>query len=321
MPYEVYRTTAEHVIAAADFALQKPEGIDEQMLAAFLDVPRESAANALKMAEQLGLVNVDANRLYKPASPCVRYLATSVRENRAAILRFVLDQYNPFVVFLGRLEISTGVVAQAATETKAICGITAHRDDIAQTLTDLGTYAQAISSQGAGLYIPAAAEALGYLQVLEEVIHSREAIELWLSRRLGARVCEWIDRNGCLENLITAYQSLSTASEDPRAPIVHAANALEWVLAQLGADFGVNLEGAQGINSKADRLANGRHLKKKHKFMIKYLGHVRNAADHGPDDEINQQWEVTVNTAIEYVHVTLSVIVDLFETKNEQFKV
>jgi predicted XRE-type DNA-binding protein len=42
--------------------------------------------------------------------------------------------------------------------------------------------------------------------------------------------------------------------------------------------------------------------------MVKYLGHLRNAADHGVDSEIGTQWQVSAKTAVEYVHVAQSTI-------------
>ena len=35
MPYEIYQTSAENVIAATDATLQKPEGVDETLVAGF----------------------------------------------------------------------------------------------------------------------------------------------------------------------------------------------------------------------------------------------------------------------------------------------
>ena len=79
-------------------------------------------------------------------------------------------------------------------------------------------------------------------------------------------------------------------NKSSRAPIVHAGNAVESFLSQLAAHHGVNVQNAHGINAKVDVLAKANHLLSKHKFMVKYLGHVRNAADHGVDAEIGTQW-------------------------------
>ncbi len=319
MPFEIYRTTAEHVIGASDAALQSQDGVDEQMLASFLDTTSDYASDALQMAEQLCLLKRSQQGLFIISSTCVPFLATSKREKKAAILRFVIEQYEPFKIFKNRLEITTGVVGEAATQTKAICGIGSHRDVIASTLIDLGTYANAITSQGGGLYVPVEDNHVDYLKVLNEVITDRQTTELFLIRRMGRDVIDWLNRNDVLENLITAYQRLNSVEEDPNSCIVHAANAFESFLSQLADHYNVNIQGANGINAKADRLGQAGHLTTKHKFMSKYLGHVRNAADHGVDQEIQQQWSIGVSTAIEYVHVALSIIKNLVKAKDGNF--
>jgi len=124
-----------------------------------------------------------------------------------------------------------------------------------------------------------------------------------------------------LENLITAYQRAAVAEQDSRAPIVHAGNAVESFLSQLATHHGVNVQNAHGINAKADALGTPNHLLSKHKFMVKYLGHVRNAADHGVDAAIGTQWDVSQNTAVEYVHVAQSVISAIVAQINNRFTV
>lgn len=316
MPFEIYRTTAEHVIGAADAALQKESGVNDVLVATFLDTTVDSAKNALQMATQLGLLKEVEPALFAVASPCVKYLCTSIREQKAAVMRFVLEQYKPFQVFKIRLDFATGVLGEASTQTRALCGIDAHRDVVGATLVDLGTYANAVSSQGAGLYLATETGHDGYLRVMNNIIAQRQTTELHICRRLDRAATDWIDRNGVLENLITAYQRLSTAEDDARAPIVHAANAFESFLAQLGTHHGVDLTNSHGINAKAEALAGANHLHNKHKFMTKYLGHVRNAADHGIDPEIGQQWEIRSDTSIEYVHLTLTMIRNLVDELN-----
>ena len=110
-----------------------------------------------------------------------------------------------------------------------------------------------------------------------------------------------------LNKLVIAYQLLETSLENnTTSPVVHAGNAVESFLTQLGGYWGVNLNNAPGINAKVDTLGN--NLSHKHKNMLKYLGHIRNAADHGIDPSINQSWAISKETAIEYVHVSLSTI-------------
>lgn len=140
------------------------------------------------------------------------------------------------------------------------------------------------------------------------VIQQREDAAQAVRRLLGEQVVAWIDGPNVFENLVTAYQRSATSETDSRAPIVHAGNAVESFLSQLAQHHSVNVQTAHGINAKADRIGQANHLLSKHKFMVKYLGHLRNAADHGVDSEIGTQWQVSAKTAVEYVHVAQSTI-------------
>jgi hypothetical protein len=49
-------------------------------------------------------------------------------------------------------------------------------------------------------------------------------------------------------------------------------------------------------------------LPKKLSFNAKYLGHVRNGADHGVDSEVAAAWSIQESTGINYVFVAMSFI-------------
>lgn len=319
MTYNIYRTTAEHIIGATDAALQKPSGVNVQLVAEFLDTPDNSALDALKMSEQLGLLSENNAGIFNVSSPCSTYLITSSRENKAAVLRFVLEQYEPYRTFKFRLNITTGVVGEAAIQTKAVHNISAHRDVIVATLVDLGTYSKSLTSQGAGLYLSTEENSIVYLNVLHSVIQDKENAELAVRRRIGLENANWIDAQNVIAHIVTAYQRLASVEQDRYAPIVHAGNSIESFLTQVGNHYGTNLQNAHGINAKADRIASSNNLTTKHTFMFKYLGHVRNAADHGVDAAIGVAWDINPNTAIEYVHVALTLMGDIVEVINGRY--
>lgn len=320
MSFEIYQTTAEHIIGATDAALQKKDGIDKTLAAQFLDITDEYALNALQMGVQLGFLSESQAGEFIPSYPYTVYLLTSKREHKASILRFVLEQYQPYKTFKSRLALS-GLAPEAATQTRALHNLQAHREVIQSTLIDLGTYANSLISEGAGLFRASVGEAYDYLKIVEEVIQDRETAELHVRRRMGSEATDWIDQRQVFAHLVTAYQRAATVGEDSRAPIVHAANAVESFLSQLADHHNVNVKNASGINAKADRLAQANHLALKHKFMLKYLGHVRNAADHGVDQEIGDTWEISQTTAVEYVHVAQSVISNVIAYLNGKFLV
>ena len=87
-----------------------------------------------------------------------------------------------------------------------------------------------------------------------------------------------------------------------------AGNAMDSYLAALGTRLGVVLTGAHGINAKLDELRRANQMPMKLLNMGKYLGHVRNAADHGVDTDVGVAWSIRPATGVEYVFVACSFI-------------
>jgi hypothetical protein len=301
MPYEVPRTTADHVVGAVDAALQSPSGVTAAVVAGFLECSEESALSALTMAAQLGLVRLDGGT-FVPDSSCAPLLVVANRDQRTAVMRFLLEQYHPFCLFRSRLHMTEGVPSTAAAQTRALCGLASHRDEILATLLDLGTFSSALATQGGGLYLAPEGEEAAYMAILRQVVDDRTSAEFSVRRRIGFEEAEWVDGASVLEHMVTAYQRLAYVETEIRAPIVHAANAIEGLLVQVATSKGVQLAGATGINAKLERLAAGQAISRKHKHVGKYLGHMRNAAEHGPDPDIGQPWGIGSNAAVEYVH-------------------
>jgi hypothetical protein len=91
---------------------------------------------------------------------------------------------------------------------------------------------------------------------------------------------------------------------------------LEALALRLG---GVNVAGAAGINAKLDRFSAAHALPGTLIFMAKYLGHVRNAADHGiGDPDVNGAWTIQESTGTEFVYVACSFISSVTARENGQ---
>jgi len=73
---------------------------------------------------------------------------------------------------------------------------------------------------------------------------------------------------------------------------------------------GVSLVGAAGINQKLDKFRPANKLPKKVVEAAKYLGQVRNAADHGVDvdHDVNALWGIQQDTGMLYLLVACSFI-------------
>jgi hypothetical protein len=95
---------------------------------------------------------------------------------------------------------------------------------------------------------------------------------------------------------------------DGRGAVLNAGNAVESYLAALAGRVGVNISVAAGINAKLERFSAASRLPSKLVFVGKYLGHIRNAADHGTDPDVGAAWEIRDTTGKEYVFVACSFI-------------
>ncbi|HBX59252.1 MAG TPA: hypothetical protein DEG65_03200, partial [Methylophaga sp.] len=103
----------------------------------------------------------------KTESPLVRLLGTPDESSKAAILRILLECYEPFVFFRERL-VATGNSDTAAQQTKVHLDLNAHREEIKDTLISLGTYTKAINAKGGGVYEAVSGEGLNQLQNVAE---------------------------------------------------------------------------------------------------------------------------------------------------------
>jgi hypothetical protein len=306
MAYTIASATAEQVVDAVDASVLAGSPIDKTFFSTYLDIPEEAAENALVMAAELGFL-IRTGQKYKPHAPAAEYLVGCPEKKQPVVFRYFLEQYPPFAKYKERLARADNA-DEAARQIKAVFALAAHRNEIAATLNNFETYAGALTLEIGGKARATLDPQFDYLNVVAEVIADRESATMFVRRRLGEEACDYIDDDTVLSHLVTAYQQAGEADRDTRQPVVNAANAIESFLVQLAAQHGVNLAGAAGINSKVDRLVAAGRVSKKHQFMLKYLGHVRNGADHGADPDINAMWEISESTSREYVYVAMSTI-------------
>ena len=134
------------------------------------------------------------------------------------------------------------------------------------------------------------------------------AAEELFAKQLGTDAQALVSRDQVVIPLADALRRAQGA--DARGAVMQAGNAVESFLSELAARRGINLAGKTGINSKIDEIkrTDVSKMPSKLSFMGKYLGHIRNAADHGADPETGAQWEIRESTGIEYAFVGCSFI-------------
>jgi hypothetical protein len=275
------------------------------LVAEFLETTQSRATAALDLAVDLGLLSSQA-AVYKAASPLCRFTLTP--DQKAAVLRIVIEAYRPFVIFRERL-LSTSDVTLASKQTKTLCSLPAHTDEVRDTLVSLGTYAHALVTEGGGNYQLEAGPADNSLQVLAVACTDMASAETRIRSQLGPAAETALTQLRDTVILPLRDALLRAKNRDGSGAIQAAGNAVEAHIDALAARMSVSLVGASGIISKLAKFNPNRRLPRKLVQVGEYLGSIRNAADHGTDSDINNSaWQIRDSTAIEYVFVACSFI-------------
>lgn len=282
------------------------EPVSVQLVADFLDTTLPNAMAALEMSVELGMVKQDGDS-YNTVGPLCRFVA--IPEQKAAVLRILVESYRPFQTFRQHL-LATADLNRAAQATKVICALPAHRDAVKDTLISLATYSRALIAEGGGNYQLEGASLVNALQVIAAACKDMVIAEGRIRDQLGptAEAILAPQRDTVIVPLADAL--VRANNRDAAGAVQAAGNAAESHITAMAGRMGVDVTGANGIIEKLSRFANPRRLPRKLIHIGNYLGAIRNAADHGPDLEINNaSWQIRDATGLEYVFVTCSFIV------------
>lgn len=304
MPRSFHQSTAELTVQVAEAVCIK-KGCDSQFVQSFCDLSHGQAYAALGLAVDIGLI-VKEGEVFQPESPLINFLCTPDEAKKAAILRILLESYDPFLKFRDRL-LAIGSADNAAQQTKIMLNLDAHREEIKDTLISLGTYAKAIQSEGGGRYKSNTSTLSNQLHEIAQSCSNMAEAEACIRTEIGD-YSESLDRAEVIHPLASSL--LKARNDQPTEAVAEAASAIESFLARLAARMNVNLEGATGLNSRLEKFRANNKLPKKVVESGKYLGQIRNAADHGVDvdPEVGSVWKILDSTGVQYVFVACSFI-------------
>lgn len=312
------QATAEQVVLVSEAVVALSPNATASTVAIFTDLPQGHTDKALKLAIDIGLVS-QTGQTFSEASPLCRLLRTPHDKERAAVLRIMIESYLPFTVFREELE-ACNDASVAASRTKAKLDLDCHREDAKDTLLNLATYSGALTVSHGGAYERDSRSMTNLL--LELALGSEEvaAAIFTVRKELGDDAANIMDHEQMIVPLATSLRHAS-AGGSGREAVLHAGNAVDTFLDWYGQDQGANLAGATGINGKLDKLQQQGYLPKKIVFIGKYLGHVRNAADHGNDTEIGAPWNVGDGTGRNFVFVAIEFIKSVVAKRTGRFEV
>ncbi|WP_288364023.1 hypothetical protein [uncultured Spongiibacter sp.] len=304
MPREFKQSTAELTVVVAE-AVYLQKDCEKQFIQDFCDLSPSQADSALFLASDIGLISENAGK-YSTNSPLTRLLGLPSEISKAAILRTVLECYEPFINFRNRL-VSTGNADDAAEQTKVLLDLDAHREEIKDTLISLGTYTNALSAKGGGIYEATNSGSLNQLKDIAQAANELAEAEASIRIEIGS-YADSLDRTDVIIPLARAL--LKAKESKPKEAVTESASALESYLAELAGRLSVNLTGATGLTSRIDKFRQNNDLPKKICESGKYLGQIRNAADHGVDidQDVGSVWKILPSTGRHYVFVACAFI-------------
>ena len=302
MPRPFHQATAEQVVIVSE-AVVSLGGGSAATVAAFTDLPHATADSALKLAADMGLLAENAEQ-FAVKTPLCRLMRTPQDREKAAILRVTIESYEPFLVFREEHE-ATNNVTNAAQRTKVKLDLNCHREQVKETLLSLATYSGALTAGQGNTY---ERDARGLTALLDELAAgSREVAEATLTVReeLGDAAGQ-VDYDQVILPLTAGLRH--AAASNGREAVLQAGIAVENFLTHAAEHHGTDITGANGINAKMDRLTQAGHYPAKLQNVCKYVGHVRNAGDHGADNDIGAPWDISAQTGRNYVFVTIMLI-------------
>lgn len=302
MPRPFYQATAEQVVIVSE-AVVSLGNSDVAAIAAFTDLPTATANGALQLAADMNLL-IENSGQFSVGSPLCKLLRTPQDREKAAILRVALESYKPFLVFCEEHG-ATGNVSDAAQRTKVKLDLSCHREEVKATLLSLATYSGALMPEQGNNY---SRDVQGLTALLDELVAgSREVADATqtIRQEVGVDV-GLVDHVLVIQPLAAGLRHAVAGAG--REAVLQAGIAIENFLTTVAAHHATNIANAHGVNAKMDRLVQASHYPGKLHNICKYLGHVRNAADHGADTEIGAPWDISRQTGRNYVFVAAMFI-------------
>ncbi len=302
MPRPFFQATAEQVVIVSE-AIVSFSGNHAAAVAAFTDLPEATANSALKLAVDMGLLSENAGH-FNVASPLCKLLRTPQDREKAAILRIALESYEPYQVFQEELD-ATDNVTDAAQRTKAKLDLECHREEVKATLLSLATYCGALTPGQGNSY---SRDGKGLAALFDELVAgSREIADATqtIRQELGPDVA-LVDHGQIIQPIVAGLRHAVAGAG--REAVLQVGIAVENFLTATATHHGTNIVGANGVNAKMDRLVQAGHYPSKLHNVCKYLGHIRNAADHGADTDIGAPWDISTQTGRNYVFVAAMFI-------------
>jgi hypothetical protein len=292
---ELPQCTAEQVAGVAEAVALAVDGVSAETVAEHLNHPQPAVESALLVGTHLGLVRNDGGA-YTSATPFRFYFAEATGARRVDVLRFALEAFPAYRFFKQRVAMHRDPL-RAARETKLRFDFANHESEVRETLVSLGQFTGSLTyDTETGYSVASSEEVEAFLGAAEQMATDGAAIEEFIRDRLGDEVYAYIqdEEEAVITHVRSTLQKV-VAGEADRTAVVHIGNACENFLVKVAREAtpAVDVSDATGVISKAQTLKDAHVITEKHMGYMRLVGQLRNAADHGEDADINQEWQIT----------------------------
>lgn len=292
---DLEQCTAEQVVDSVEAVVIAGKPCTAKEIGAFVNHPSGTVERAASVAMKLGLLALDGSA-YTAVEPYGNYFAEASESHRIDVLRFALEGFPPYRYFKQRLGFHSDAL-RAARETRLRFGFTNHESEIRETLLSLGQFSGSLTyTPQSGYVLAKSGSADEFLAAADAISIAGASVDEFLRGRLGVDAFAYIqDEQDDIITHLRAALAKVVADQLDEAAVVLIANACENLLVKLAAESNppVNLTGATGVISKAERLKQASLLAQKQMGYMTFIGQLRNASDHGIDPDVNLDWSVT----------------------------
>jgi hypothetical protein len=287
MPVDLPEATPEHIVAVVDCVVMQP-GVDARGCAAFADITEDHARRALAAACLLGLLEV-TNGGHRPAGLTASLLAEGSLDQKRQIFRTHLERFEPFA-YVRRRMVQGFDLHQACREARVRFDLAPTPAVIRDVFARWGAYARSFVGDPPQVDISHGIDA-PIATVVDAILDETTSAEVILSDELGPRVYIELDQ-GVRENLLAAIRKFRERQE-PRSVAQPLGIAFEDFLRVIAAQHGIDVSTKNGIGQVGDALRAEDKIAKKHVGLVHAISAMRIAAEHGIDQEENEEWAIT----------------------------
>jgi len=277
------------------------------IIAEYSDIANDSAQKALKMAMQLGFVQQEST-LFKPIHPFARLFTDAKTNEKKAILKFKLMEYEPFK-FFANLILKGQDETRASCKTQMVYNFSGSPMILRNTFLDLGIFSRIFVEKETGIetVFDAEPDIRNIFESISNTLNEEAQVENFISTQLDEDVLEYV--RSFIDRLKTAALRISSNS---KSCVKDTADVFEDFLKKICSEESVDITGANGIIEVGNRLKSASKITSKHQGFINFIGHMRNAFKHTTDSEINATWDVSSDLPLNLFLVTLTAMNSIF---------